>query len=289
MIVVKRVFFIVSGIFFTLLLSVVLFVVARSDEVGPAIRLEEYEELSATADSDGDGVPNWLEEINGSDSLNASSFPYNRDVVQARRNISDELLYDGPGDFTEEIVQRFLFDVDGSATVTEEEEQRFAAESSEYFLQAVEERGLPDIALSIDDSVSRQEVLSGFVSALQAFSGDKPIDVVIFDIFSQNAASTDIAYQMRASCEKVLQTFPRKIPRDVYEPYHFVLRRVTNLCEALDVALTSAAPGDFFYALYLVGNTIQQDDAESSEQGDGVTEDNEFEMAVYKVVQLLGE
>ena len=140
--IVRKVFFIVLGVLFVLLFISVLFVSQRSGKKGePIVRLKIHTSLSGKADSDGDGVPNWLEEVTGSDSLSPSSFPYNRDIVQAKRNTADALLYGGPGEYTEEIIQRFLFDIDGSASVTDEESERFVSESSDYFLQRVEERG----------------------------------------------------------------------------------------------------------------------------------------------------
>ena len=155
--IVRKIFFAVACLLFTILVSVALFVSLRSGNTEPVVNLETHKTLPASADSDGDGVPNWLEEIHGSDSLNTSSFPYNRDVVQAKKNVENDLLYDGPGDFTEEIVQRFLFDLEGSASVDEEERGRFAAESADYFLKNVEERDLPDIALVVDNTVSTTE------------------------------------------------------------------------------------------------------------------------------------
>ena len=159
---------------------------------------ETHTALPGKADSDGDGVPNWLEEITDSDALNAESFPYNKDVVRAEQNTADALLYDGPGAFTEEIIQRFLFDIDGSASVTSEERSRFVDESVEYFLDLVEKKGLPAVELSVDETVSRSTVLSRFVSAMQRFSDvDTPIDVLVFEVFSKNTSVMEDAQRSR--------------------------------------------------------------------------------------------
>ena len=281
----KRGFLILFGVFFVLVL-IFLFIALHSGDTEPVILLETHTELSGKADSDGDGVPNWLEEITDSDALNAESFPYDRDVVRANKNTADALLYDGPGDFTEEIIQRFLFDLDGSASVTEEERSQFIDESVQHFLGVVEKKGLPAVDLVIDDTVSREEVLSRFISAMRRFSGEKrPVDVLIFDVFSKSASAIEEARQARTSCDYVLQTLPRKVPRDVYMPYHSVLERVTYLCEALTIALTSATAENFFYALRLVsaGKLFESVDAGS---GDST---NRFTLAVDQVIQLLGQ
>ena len=252
----------------------------------PTILLETHTVLSGKADSDGDGVPNWLEEVTDSDALNAESFPYNRDVVRANKNTEDALLHAGPGDFTEEIIQRFLFDIDGSASVTEEEQGRFVDESVQYFLSAVEKKGLPAVDLTIDDTVSREVVLRYFVSAMRRFSdAEKPIDVLVFDVFSKSAPAIEEARRVRESCDYVLQSLPRKVPRDVYVPYHSVLERVVYLCEALSISLTSATAENFFYALRLVsvGKLFEGANTDSDDSA------NRFNVTVDQVVQLLGQ
>ena len=260
----------------------------RSGGSEPTIRFETYTSFSGTADNDGDGVPNWLEEITDSDALNAESFPYDRDVVRAQKSTADALLYDGPGDFTEEIIQRFLFDVDGSASVTDEERRQFVEESAAYFLSVVEKRGLPDVALSVDDTVSRREVLNRFVSAMQRFSGaEKPLDVLVFDVFSKDVTAIESARQARTSCDYTLQTLPRAVPQDVHMSYRSVLERVIYLCEALTIALTSATAENFFYVLRLmsVGALFENLDTDSASADDS----NAFAFAVDQVVQLLQE
>lgn len=285
---VRKVFFAIAGFLFTVLLISVLLVSSRPDDAEPIVRLETHRALSGTADSDGDGVPNWLEEITNSDALSSSSFPYNRDIVQAKKNTDEDLLYGGPGDFTEEIIQRFLFDIDGSASVTEEESDRFVRESADYFLQQVEERGMPEIDLRVDNTVSRQEVLNRFASVLQQFSEqEKPVDVLVFEIFAKKPAAVERARRVRGSCEHALRTFPRAVPQDVYDPYYIVLERVTYLCEALTIALTSNTTDNFFYALKLVqvGTLSGISPGDASAEGDSAQ--NRFLLATQEVVQLL--
>ena len=288
MLLVKRVFLLLIGVFSVLLFLVfLLIVVFRSGNGGePSIHLETYTSFSGTADNDGDGVPNWLEEITDSDALNAESFPYDKDVVRAKNNTTNTLLYDGPGDFTEEIIQRFLFDIDGSTSVTEEERRQFVNESAAYFLSAVEKRGLPDVVLSVDDTVSREVVLGRFASSMQRFSdAKKPVDVLVFDVFSKDASAMEHARQARLDCDYALQTLSREVPQDVYIPYRLVLERVTYLCEALTIALTSVTAENFFYVLRLLSAGALFENLDPDQVSEGGS--NEFALMVGQVVQLL--
>ena len=288
----KRVFLLIIGVFFVLLLLVSLLLVFRSgDGDEPIVFLETHTAFSGTTDSDGDGVPNWLEEVTDSDALNAESFPYDKDVVRAKKSTANALLYDGPGDFTEEIIQRFLFDIDGSASVTEEERRQFADESAAYFLRAVEKRGLPDVVLSVDDTVSRSVVLNRFVLSIRRFSdAKKPIDVFVFDVFSKDASAIEHARQARVSCDYALQTLPREVPQDVYTPYRLVLERVTYLCESLSIALTSATAENFFYVLRLLSAGLLFENLDSNQVSQPSDDrSNEFALAVDQVIRLLQE
>lgn len=288
MLLMRRAFLFTIGAFFVLLLFAFLWLVFRSGESDePSVQFETYTAFSGTADSDGDGVPNWLEEITDSDALNAESFPYNKDVVRAQRNTADALLYDGPGDFTEEIIQRFLFDIDGSASITDDERRQFVDESVAYFLDVVEKRGLPEIALSVDDTVSREMVLSRFASAMRQFSdAEEPVDVLVFSVFSKDASATKHAQEARLSCDSTLQALPRKVPQDVFTPYRAVLERVTYLCEALTVALTSTTAENFFYTLRLMSAGALFENLDP-EQDPASSSPNAFVLAVDQVVQQL--
>lgn len=281
--VVRIAFFIISGLLFTLLLSVVLFVSLHSGDTDPIVRLETHKGLPASADSDGDGVPNWLEEIKGSDTLNASSFPYNKDIVRARRTVSDDLLYDGPGDFVEEIVQRILLNTDGSPVLTDGESGQFAKESADYYLDVLEDRGVPDVDLEVDNSVSRQDVLNKFVTSVEHFSDQKrPIDVVIFEVFAKESSALKEAQDLRSSCDQALRSIPRKVPADVYDSYYFVLERVVYLCEALTAALAPSSLENLLYIIRLVS-------VQSASGDDDITDfgQNRFEFMVEDIIQSL--
>ena len=282
----RKVFFIISGFLFLLVLLPFLFFASRSGDSEPVIQLETHVSLSGSADSDGDGVPNWLEEITGSDVLNESSFPYNKGAALAKDITVDELLYGGPGGFSQEIVQRFLFDVDGTATITPEENERFIGESALYFLEQVEKRGLPEVGLEVDDTVSRQEVLNGFVLAMQNLADAKqPIDSLIADVFAKKTSSLYEAQRMHEVCNYTLAAIPRRVPQDVYDSYFLVLERVTYLCEALAVSLSANTTENFFYTFKLTssGKLIEGLAVLSEEAYLGA-----FEGAITDVVTRLG-
>ena len=153
------------SVFFTAVILFFLISVSPGEE-DPVLILESHP-IRATTDSDRDGVPDWQEEIAGSDYLSASSFPYKKDLAEAKQISVDDLLYGGPGEYTEEIVRRFLLDNDGTASVSDTEREKFINASVEYFLKQVELRGLPPVHLSIDTEVSRAEVWNGFFGALK--------------------------------------------------------------------------------------------------------------------------
>ena len=280
----RKKFFIAGGVLFAVFLLAVI-LIANTGEPEPTIHLETHSALSGKADSDGDGVPNWLEEITESDALNAESFPYNRDIVRARENTANTERYAGPGEYTEQIIQRFLLDIDGTASVTEKEKKQFVDESVNYFMEAVEKRGLPEVPLTVDDTVSRREVLRQFAAAMEGFSGaEKPIDELVFEVFSKKAGVEKVARETRESCSRTMQTMPRRVPRDVYRPYLFVLERVTYLCEALTVSLTATTADGFFYAIRLMSaGELMRSTADETDEDKA----NQFEEAVSQIVRLL--
>ena len=283
MTVMSKKFFIISGILFAAVSLLVLLLFFRSDTV-PAIRLETHASVPGGADSDGDGVPDWLEEVTDSDSLRADSFPYNRDIIRARENTENSLLYASPGEFTEQIIQRFLLDIDGSASVTDEEKDRFVNESVEYFLDLVEKRGLPKISLTADDTVSRKEVLQRFVAATRRFSdAEKPIDILVFEVFSNQPAAIQSARETKESCNYVLRMLPQKVPRNILTPYRLILERITYLCEAVTVSLSSATADNFFYAVRLVSAGELYENSSNSD----TTETNGFVEAINEIIHLL--
>lgn len=228
-----------------------------------SIHIDSYSESVGERDSDGDGVPDWLEEVTGSDVHDAASFPYQRDIALAKQVTSTELVHEGPGEFAREIIRRMLFDINDAGGLTPEEREQFIATSSEYFLEKMNERSLPEVHLRIDDEVVKSEVLADFTKAMYEMQQFKrPIGIYIEEIFtintntlqgkSVNTSALREAIADKQHCVDALDTFPRAVPAEVFPPYSIVLERVTYLCEALSIAVSSRRSEDYFYILFLL-------------------------------------
>ena len=233
------------------------------DGGGPTVLLESPP-IQSDTDTDGDGVPDWQEDVTDSDFLNETSFPYRKDIVRAKSITTDDLLYGGPGAFTEDIVRRFLSDTDGSATVSDSERERFVGVSVDYFLERVERRGLPPVRLYADNDVSRAELRDDFLLALKRFSeGKVSFESLVFEIFAKNTAVLPEARKAQSACDYTLTTIPRGVPIEVYDPYYLVLERIVYLCESLNVALADAGAENYFYVLKLLSTGRLFDDLEN--------------------------
>ena len=286
-------FFVISGaLLLIIFIAAVFFLFSGDGENGEvSVHLRSHDETAAGTDSDGDGTPDWLEDITGFDSFNATSFPYQKDVVDANSITIDDLLYDGPGGITEEITRRILLSDPGAASVTPEEEEEFAAASARYFLGEIEKRGFPSVSVGIDDSVSRSDVLHQFVSALGRFNGvaESGIETLIFEVFAKNTAMFENARAMHDTCRLVLKELPRSVPSDAYDSYYLVVERITYLCESLSVALNDPSPENFFYFLKLASSGELFRRSADSEADSGRSAQDMFTHAVYSVIQILQE
>ena len=254
----------------------------------PIIQLETYQGVSAATDSDADEVPDWLEDLLESDPRNPSSFPYRKDVVRAQSLTVDDILYGGPGEFTEEIVRKFILGSEHTSPVTVDEREKFVATSAEYFQKQADVRGMPPVSLRIDDTVSHQVVLDDFLLSLDRFaSSGRPVDALTLEVFAKNTAVLSEARDMRDACEYTLDTMPRAVPPVIYDSYYLVLERVTHLCEALTIALTANTIENFFYAFKLMHSGKQFDVLEGREVVEGDLEEV-FTNAVVYIVESLG-
>ena len=207
--------------------------------------------ITSSTDSDGDGVVDWLEDLTDSDSLNPDSFPYDIDAAKAQTITIDELLYGGPGEFTEEVVRRYL--LGEGQSVTSADREQFISESSEYFISQAESRTLPPVSLVKDESVSPADLLDDFILALQHFSRQKTsFETVIFGAFGKEKPALAIAKSLRSDCLAALRTFPRRVPLEIYDSYYLVLERVTYLCEGLSLSVLGNTTSDYFYVIRLL-------------------------------------
>ena len=228
------------------------FFIFRSDDADSSVHIAVHEEFTGSTDTDGDGTPDWLEDITGFDSFNATSFPYQKDIIEANIVSVNNLLYGGPGGVTDEIVTRILTS-DSDISLTTDEEDAFVNVSAAYFLRKVEERGFPPVLISTDDSVSRSDILTQFVSALDHLTGisEYGIERLVLEVFAKNTSIFDEAQAMRDACRYVLAHLPRTIPSAAYDSYYLVIERITYLCESLYISLSDASPENYFYFLKL--------------------------------------
>lgn len=232
------------------LISILLIFFGSTEETGFSITLTESA-ISSTTDSDGDGTPDWLEEISDSNPKNASSFPYERNIALAKNITVDDLIYGGPGEFTEEITRRILSGK--SETISNAEKEEFISTSVEYFKNQLEEKRLPSIQLSVDNEVSKDDLVQKYTNAIELFGRTEiPIDIIVFQTFSENDAYFSIARQKRGECLQTLKIIPRNVPSNVYAEYYAVLERITYLCTALDIAFTARTPENFFFIFKLL-------------------------------------
>ena len=253
-----------------LAVAVLLFIVPRllqEKTTEPHVVLETHS-IESDTDTDKDGVPDWLEDLTNSDSLDASSFPYQKDIAQAKNITVNDLLYDGPGEFTEEIVRRFLLQDITQENITQEEKDRFIDTSADYFIRRVEERGLPTIQIQIDDTVSRAAVLDDFLLVMRRFSEEsRAIEQLVFELFAKNNSITPDAERVRSSCNFTLKNIPRSVPGEIYDPYYILLERITNLCEAVAVASIAPTTENYFYILRLLtSGRIYEEASEPTEE-----------------------
>ena len=219
-----------------------------------SIRLETPS-IQSDTDTDGDGVPDWQEDVTNSDFLNASSFPYQEDIARAKNLTADELLYGGPGEFTEEIVRKILLNTDGPSPVSDLDKETFVDVSVDYFLKRIENKGLPPVHLQIDDTVSRRKVLDDFLLAIKRFSEErKPIEPMVFEVFAKNTSVFPDAKKKQRACDYTLKNIPRSVPADVYDSYFLILERITYLCESLSLALIDNSAENYFYVLKLLSS-----------------------------------
>ena len=244
--------------------GVIVFLLPGSpDNDGPVIVLKSTPILSDT-DTDGDGVPDWQEDITDSDFLNETSFPYREDIVRAQSITTDDLLYGGPGEFTEEIVRRFLSNEGGPVAVSDSEREKFISVSAEYFLERIERRGLPPVRLHADDTVSRPELRDDFLLALKRFSsGRVSFESLVFEVFAKNTSVIPRARKAQATCDRTLTAIPRRVPVDVYDSYYLILERIIYLCESVNIALADTGTENYFYVLKLLSSGRLFDDLDT--------------------------
>ena len=198
-----------------------------------------------------------LKEVSGTDASEATSFPYRKDIALAKNINADELLYGGPGEFTEQIVREFLLGEGDASSIPPEDREKFVTDSVSYFLSRIEQRGLPNVHLEINNTVPKEDLLKEFLLSVKKISDEQEsIDVLVSEIFAQNTAVLPKGERMRLACKYALEHIPREVPSEIYLSYYLVLERITYSCEALFISLSSRSAEDFFYTLHLLSSGV---------------------------------
>ena len=227
--------------------------------------------ITAITDSDGDGIPDWQEEIVDTDPNDAQSFPYDRDIALIEDLSVDDLLYSGPGEFVEQIIQRIRSSENDELPLTEEENERFTQETVDYFVNQVKKRGLPIINVEINNNADKKQLQTQYILGTQDLVDlNTPLNMLIFSLLAKQQTSTQDVQRALRACEVAKRELPREMIQEAYDDYVFTLKNLLYLCEALNVARTNVDTVDYFYIMYLLQNTLSLEQylnpgAESSE------------------------
>ena len=244
---------IVTAIIFLLFLFYTFFISGNSDGY-------VYIEPSDTiADSDNDGVPNWLEHLTDADASNPQSFPYERDLALAQTVSIDDVLYGGPDEFTRDLVRRYAEDPNAEFTTGETEHLVRATE--EYFQEQAQLKSLPDVNVSINPNVDGKVFVDNFILGLQTFLNTRvDLETLTLGVLQENNDAFALARTKRAECSSALKIFPEEIPAAIFEPYYNIIERITYLCHALDEAFRDRSAITHFYVIRLIseGEIVQQ-------------------------------
>ena len=237
------------------------FFILQQDEVNPqtTVSIKTYEPTDASEDTDGDGVPDWLEVISGTDPDDKTFFPYATDIAEKQKE-AGQLTYTAPQKLAEQIVTRHIEQRGGP--ITEEEKKAILKETVEYLQKTTEERGLPTVIITADEEINRTAVLTAYTEALSILADKErlpiPIDSIIVDVLIDQ---TDVRTKTRpalAVCEDVLTTLPKSVPPAALENYILFFNRTLYLCEMLK-AVRGTRLEDFFYLFSLLNEMVRID------------------------------
>lgn len=217
-------------------------------------------------DSDGDGIPNWLEDILETDSSNPSSFPYKKDIIEENTFSINDRVYAGPGEESTEILRKLFLDRED---LTEVEKAKLSEDTVNYLLDQVDNKVRPTIDVSIKETVDEKKLANDFLQALLPISQTKrSINDVVLDLLN-NPQNKKEGLLLREQCNQTLNNIPLEVPSKVYESYYLVVHRVSYLCKALDVALDQTSLEDGLFVLELLA-TIPLDETKLKEfEGNG--------------------
>ena len=244
-----------------IILATASFFVLSQDEVGPQtmVSIKTYEPTDATDDTDGDGVPDWLEVISGTDPDDKTFFPYATDIEEKQQQ-AGQLTYTAPQKLAEQIVTRHIEQQGGP--ITEEEKNTIIKGTIDHLQKTTEERGFPSVIITADETVDRRAVLTAYTEALTILADKErlpiAIDSVVVDVLIDQTDARKKTQPALTVCEEVLTTLPKSVPPEVLADYTLFFNRMLYLCEMLEV-VRGTRPEDVFYLFSLLNEIIRID------------------------------
>ena len=218
---------------------------------GPKLVLSDPTITTKDGDADGDGVPNWLENLSDSNFNDPSSFPYKRDLLEAEQIDVNELIYGGPGEFVNEKIKRFI--QSGNLDLDGQDRERFTEESVNYFINSVASRKKREPNISINNNIDREVVYEQYLDVIALLGEfERPIEVIVYEVFGKVTAATQTAIRYQNICDRITNRLPAEVPAEAFVQYKKITQRIVSLCEALDVSLTEDSTESFFYAVQLL-------------------------------------
>ncbi len=205
-------------------------------------------------DIDGDGVPNWLEVLKGTDPDNPTSLAYQAEIDEATARTTEE--QGGPSERTSDVLRKILYSRDGYKNVTEEEIDQIVKDSVADVTKKLSKSEDSDLVVQVDDSVDRGAVLSEFISAIQLLGAIKtPVEKIVIGAFANEKGRREEALQLQLLCQEILQKLPRRVPHAIYSQYTLFIKRVSDSCAAVDVSLLPPTADNVVLGIRLLAPT----------------------------------
>ncbi len=179
---------------------------------------------SGDVDRDGDGSPDWLEELAGTDPNDKKSFPYKTKVGE----LNQIKVEPGELSITSEEVD----------SLTDEGLLQILRDGEEYFIERLSLIGSDEnFVIKVDDNVDRLEVFYGINKSLDIFLDEveEPIIDTVERIVTKDKSGMVILQNSNFVCKRAVSVLPKSIPSDVAEEYIEFAQTINNICYAVSL------------------------------------------------------